>query len=83
MRTSLFFTIYSRVLGLLRPVRRLAVTLTLANLALLMIVLVTGSVLLTAYVTRRTLSAQGEVEAYRTTLAERAGDAIWTRWWAS
>jgi ATP-binding cassette subfamily B protein len=46
------------------------------QLALLMIALVTGSALLTAYVTRRTFSAQGEVEAYRTALAERAGDAI-------
>jgi ATP-binding cassette subfamily B protein len=46
------------------------------QLALLMIVLVTGSALLTAYVTRRTFSAQGEVEAYRSALAERAGDAI-------
>jgi len=34
MRTSFSFTIYSRVLGLLRPVRGLAVILTLANLAL-------------------------------------------------
>ncbi len=31
MRTSLFITVYSRVLGLLRPVRGLAVVLTLAN----------------------------------------------------
>jgi ATP-binding cassette subfamily B protein len=46
------------------------------QLALLVIVLVTGSALLTAYVTRRTFSAQGEVEEYRSTLAERAGDAI-------
>jgi ATP-binding cassette subfamily B protein len=46
------------------------------QLALLMIVLITGSALLTAYVTRRTFSAQGEVEAQRTTLAERAGDTI-------
>jgi ATP-binding cassette subfamily B protein len=46
------------------------------QLALLMIALVSGSALLTAYVTRRTFSAQGEVEAYRTALAERAGDAI-------
>jgi len=46
------------------------------QLALLMIVLVTGSALLTAYVTRRTFSAQGEVEAYRSAMAERAGDAI-------
>ncbi|MCU0601591.1 MAG: glucan ABC transporter ATP-binding protein/ permease [Desulfobacterales bacterium] len=46
------------------------------QLALLMIVLVTGSALLTAYVSRRTFSAQGEVEEYRSTLAERAGDAI-------
>ncbi len=45
-------------------------------LALLMIVLVAASALLTGFVTRRTLSAQGEVEAYRTALAERAGDAI-------
>jgi ATP-binding cassette subfamily B protein len=29
-----FFVIYGRVLGLLRPVRGLAITLTLANLAL-------------------------------------------------
>ena len=46
------------------------------QLALLMIVLVTGSALLTAYVTRRTFSAQGEVEAYRSAMAERAGDTI-------
>src|SRR5512143_1253061 len=46
------------------------------QLALLMVVLIVGSALLTAYVTRRTFSAQGEVEAYHTALAERAGDAI-------
>jgi ATP-binding cassette subfamily B protein len=46
------------------------------RLASVMIVLITVSGLLTAYVTRRTLSAQGEVEAYRTAMAERAGDAI-------
>jgi len=46
------------------------------RLALLMIVLIFGSALLTAYVTRRTLSAQGEVQAYQTDLAERAGDAF-------
>ncbi|MGE5256890.1 MAG: glucan ABC transporter ATP-binding protein/ permease [Hyphomicrobiales bacterium] len=46
------------------------------QLALLMVVLIAGSALLTAYVTRRTFSAQGEVEAYHTALAERAGDAI-------
>ena len=46
------------------------------QLALLMVVLISASALLTAYVTRRTLSAQGEVEAYHTALAERAGDAI-------
>ncbi|MCU0585733.1 MAG: ATP-binding cassette domain-containing protein, partial [Desulfobacterales bacterium] len=40
------------------------------------IALVAASALLTAFVTRRTLSAQGEVEAYRTALAERAGDTI-------
>ncbi|MCU0539336.1 MAG: glucan ABC transporter ATP-binding protein/ permease [Desulfobacterales bacterium] len=45
-------------------------------LALLMIALVAASALLTAFVTRRTLSAQGEVEGYRTALAERAGDTI-------
>jgi ATP-binding cassette, subfamily B, beta-glucan exporter len=46
------------------------------RLALLMIVLITASALLTAYVTRRTLSAQGVVQAFHTDLAERAGDAI-------
>jgi ATP-binding cassette subfamily B protein len=46
------------------------------RLALLIVVLIAGSALLTAYVTRRTFSAQGEVEAYHTALAERAGDAI-------
>ena len=46
------------------------------RLALLMIVLIFGSAFLTAYVTRRTLSAQGEVQAYQTDLAERAGDAF-------
>ncbi len=46
------------------------------QMALIMIVLITGSALLTAYVTRRTFSAQGEVEAYRSAMAERAGDAI-------
>jgi ATP-binding cassette subfamily B protein len=46
------------------------------RLATLMIVLITSSALLTGYVTRRTLSAQGEVQAYHTDLAERAGDAI-------
>ncbi|MFH0994178.1 MAG: glucan ABC transporter ATP-binding protein/ permease [Pseudomonadota bacterium] len=46
------------------------------RLATLMIVLIFGSALLTAYVTRRTLSAQGEVQTYQTDLAERAGDAF-------
>jgi len=46
------------------------------RLAVLMIVLIMSSALLTGYVTRRTLSAQGEVQAYHTDLAERAGDAI-------
>ena len=46
------------------------------RLAVLMIVLISSSALLTGYVTRRTLSAQGEVQAYHTDLAERAGDAI-------
>jgi ATP-binding cassette subfamily B protein len=46
------------------------------RLATLMIVLIMSSALLTGYVTRRTLSAQGEVQAYHTDLAERAGDAI-------
>jgi ATP-binding cassette subfamily B protein len=46
------------------------------RLALLLIVLILGSAILTAYVTRRTYAAQGEVEAYHTALAERAGDAI-------
>ncbi len=46
------------------------------RLASVMIVLIFGSALLTAYVTRRTLSAQGEVQAYQTDLAERAGDAF-------
>ena len=46
------------------------------RLASLMIVLIFGSAFLTAYVTRRTLSAQGDVQAYQTDLAERAGDAF-------
>lgn len=46
------------------------------QMALTMIALITGSALLTAYVTRRTFSAQGDVEAYRSAMAERAGDAI-------
>jgi ATP-binding cassette subfamily B protein len=46
------------------------------QMALLMIALISGSALLTAYVTRRTLKAQDEVETYHTALAERAGDAI-------
>ncbi len=46
------------------------------RLALLMIVLIFGSAFLTAYVTRRTLSAQGEVQEFQTDLAERAGDAF-------
>jgi ATP-binding cassette subfamily B protein len=46
------------------------------KMALLVIVLIVGSALLTGYVTRRTLNAQGEVEAYHTAMAERAGDAI-------
>jgi len=46
------------------------------RLALLMIVLITTSAVLTGYVTRRTLSAQGKVQAYHTDLAERASDAI-------
>jgi ATP-binding cassette subfamily B protein len=46
------------------------------RLAALMMVLILGSAFLTAFVTRRTLAAQGEVEAQRTVLAERAGDAI-------
>jgi len=46
------------------------------QMASLLMVLTFSSALLTAYVTRRTLAAQGEVEAYSTTLAERAGDAI-------
>jgi len=46
------------------------------RLASVMIVLIFGSAFLTAYVTRRTLSAQGEVQAYQTDLAERAGDAF-------
>jgi ATP-binding cassette subfamily B protein len=46
------------------------------RLAALMMVLILGSAFLTGYVTRRTLAAQGEVEAQRTVLAERAGDAI-------
>jgi ATP-binding cassette subfamily B protein len=53
--------------------------LTLAlewRLAALLIVLIFGAAVLTAAVTRRTLAAQGEVEAYHTALAERAGDAI-------
>ncbi len=46
------------------------------QMATLLMVLTIGSALLTAYVTRRTLAAQGEVESYNTALAERAGDAI-------
>jgi ATP-binding cassette subfamily B protein len=46
------------------------------KMASLVIVLITGSALLTGYVTRRTLNAQGVVEAYHTAMAERAGDAI-------
>jgi ATP-binding cassette subfamily B protein len=46
------------------------------RLALLLIGLILGSALLTGYVTRRTLAAQGEVEAHHSALAERAGDAI-------
>jgi len=46
------------------------------RLALLMIVLISASAVLTGYVTRRTLAAQGRVQAYHTDLAERAGDAI-------
>jgi ATP-binding cassette, subfamily B, beta-glucan exporter len=46
------------------------------KLASLMMALILGSALLTAYVTRRTLTAQDEVGAYHTALAERAGDAI-------
>jgi ATP-binding cassette subfamily B protein len=46
------------------------------QMASLLMVLTFGSAVLTAYVTRRTLAAQGEVESYNTTLAERAGDAI-------
>jgi ATP-binding cassette subfamily B protein len=46
------------------------------RLAVLMIVLISASAVLTGYVTRRTLSAQGAVQAFHTDLAERAGDAI-------
>jgi ATP-binding cassette subfamily B protein len=46
------------------------------RLASLMLVLIGASAVLTGYVTRRTLSAQGEVQAFHTDLAERAGDAI-------
>lgn len=46
------------------------------RLATLLIALIFGAALLTAAVTRRTLAAQGEVEAFHTALAERAGDAI-------
>jgi ATP-binding cassette subfamily B protein len=46
------------------------------RMALLMIVLISASAVLTGYVTRRTLSAQGVVQAFHTDLAERAGDAI-------
>jgi ATP-binding cassette subfamily B protein len=46
------------------------------QMASLLMLLTFGSAVLTAYVTRRTLAAQGEVESYNTTLAERAGDAI-------
>ncbi len=46
------------------------------QMASLLMALTIGSALLTAYVTRRTLAAQGEVESYNTALAERAGDAI-------
>ena len=46
------------------------------RLASVMIVLIFGSAFLTGYVTRHTLSAQGEVQALQTDLAERAGDAF-------
>ena len=46
------------------------------RLALVLMILLLVSALLTGYVTRRTLAAQGEVEARRSDMAERAGDAI-------
>jgi len=46
------------------------------RLALVLMILLLVSALLTGYVTRRTLTAQGEVEARRSDMAERAGDAI-------
>ena len=51
------------------------------QMASLLMVLTFGSALLTAYVTRRTLAAQGEVEAYNTTWPSGPGtpSATW-RW---
>ena len=46
------------------------------RLALVLMILLLVSALLTGYVTRRTMTAQGEVEARRSDMAERAGDAI-------
>ena len=46
------------------------------RLSLVLMILLLVSALLTGYVTRRTLTAQGEVEARRSDMAERAGDAI-------
>ena len=46
------------------------------RLALVLMILLLVSALLTGYVTRRTMTAQGEVEARRSNMAERAGDAI-------
>jgi ATP-binding cassette subfamily B protein len=46
------------------------------KLALVLMVLLVTSALLTSYVTKRTHSAQGEVQVYHSDLAERAGDAL-------
>ena len=46
------------------------------RLSLVLMILLLVSALLTGYVTRRTMTAQGEVEARRSDMAERAGDAI-------
>jgi ATP-binding cassette subfamily B protein len=46
------------------------------KMALLLMFLIVGSALLNQYVVRRTHQLQGQVEEYRSAVAERAGDAI-------
>jgi ATP-binding cassette subfamily B protein len=46
------------------------------KMALLLMFLIVGSALLNQYVVRRTHKLQGQVEEYRSAVAERAGDAI-------